>query len=47
MSIYAEAKLECLSMKNKMNTFALKNKLYLKVIRQAYEELQLLKASIA
>jgi hypothetical protein len=47
MSLYAGAKLECLSIKKKMNTFALKNKLYLKAIRQAYEEFQLLKVDTA
>lgn len=43
MSIYAAARLECLSIQQKLNTFALKNKLYLKAIRLAFDELQLLK----
>lgn len=43
MSLNAVARLECLSIKKKMNTFALKSKLYMKAIRQAYEELQTLK----
>jgi len=32
-----------LSIKQKVNTFALKNKLYVKAIRLAFEELQLFK----
>jgi len=47
MSLYAGARLECLSIKKKMNTFALKSKLYMKAIRQAYEELQILKNTTA
>lgn len=46
MSLIAGARLECLSIKKKMNTFALKNKLYLTAIRQAYDELQLLKGAV-
>lgn len=47
MSLYAGARLECLSIKNKISTFALKSKLYIKAIQQAYHELQALKASTA
>jgi len=42
MSLYAVALLECLSIKQKLNTFALKSKLYIKAIRLIFEELQLL-----
>ena len=47
MSLYAGARLECLSIKNKISTFALKSKLYIKAIQQAYHELQALKGSTA
>ena len=47
MSLYAGARLECLSIKKKINSFALKSKLYMKAIRQAYEELQILKQATA
>jgi hypothetical protein len=47
MSIYAGAKLECLSIKNGLNTLALKRKLYLKAISQAFNELQILKQATA
>ncbi len=47
MSLYAGAKLECLSIKNGLNTFALKRKLYLKAIHQAFDELQILKMATA
>lgn len=47
MSIYATAKLECLSIKKKMNTFALKSKLYIKAIRLAFDELQRFKTESA
>ncbi len=43
MSLYAAARLEVLSVKQKLNTFALKSKLYIKAIRLAFEELQVLK----
>ena len=43
MALYAAARLECLSIRKNLNTFALKQKLYLKATRQAYEELQALK----
>jgi len=47
MSLYAGAKLECLSIKKGLNAFALKRKLYLKAIRQAFDELQILKQATA
>ena len=47
MSLYAAARLEVLSIKQKMNTFALKSKLYIKAIRLAFEELQALKNTAA
>jgi len=47
MSLYAAARLESLSIKQKLNTFALKNKLYIKAIRLAFEELQVLKNASA
>jgi len=47
MSLYAAAKLECLSIKRKVNTFALKSQLYIKAIQLAFEELQRLKAACA
>jgi hypothetical protein len=47
MSLYASAQLECLSIKKKLGTFALKHKLYLKAARQAYQELQTLKCTTA
>jgi len=47
MSLYAAARLEILSIKQKLNTFALKSKLYLKAIRMAFEELQALKCATA
>ena len=40
MSIYSAFKLECLSLKYKMNYFALKAKLYMTVIRQAFDQLR-------
>ena len=40
MSIYSAFKLECLSLKYKMNHFALKAKLYMTVIRQAFDQLR-------
>lgn len=45
MSIYAVFKLECLNIKHKTNHFALRAKLFLKATRQAYAELQLLRAA--
>ena len=47
MSLYAGAKLECLSIKNGLNAFALKRKLYLKALRLAFDELQILKLATA
>jgi DDE superfamily endonuclease len=43
LSIYAAFRLECLSIKHKLNHFALRSKLYLKAIRLAFDELQTLK----
>jgi len=45
MSIYAVFKLECLNMKLKINHFALRTKFYIKATRQAYAELQVLRAA--
>lgn len=45
MSIYAVFKLECLNMKHKTNHFALRAKLFIKATRQAYSELQALRAA--
>jgi len=47
MSLYAAAKLECLSIKRKVNTFALKSQLYIKALRLAFEELQHLKSLLS
>ena len=47
MSLYAAAQLETLSIKQKLNTFALKSKLYIKAVRLAFEELQVLKNASA
>jgi hypothetical protein len=44
-SIYAVFKLECLKLKHKTNHFALRTKLYIKATRQAYDELQALRAA--
>ena len=43
LSIYAAFRLECLSIKHKLNHFALRAKLYLKAVRLAFDELQTLK----
>jgi hypothetical protein len=43
--LYAVFKLECLSIKRRLNHFALRAHLYLKAIRVAYDELQTLKAA--
>ena len=43
LSIYAAFRLECLSIKHKLNHFALRAKLYLKANRLAFDELQTLK----
>lgn len=45
MSIYAVFKLECLKLKHKTNHFALRAKLFIKATRQAYAELQSLRAA--
>lgn len=44
-TLYAFFKLECLKIKRRLNHFALRAHLYLKAIRVAYDELQLLKAA--
>jgi hypothetical protein len=44
-SLYAVFKLECLSVKRRLNHFALRAHLYLKAIRVAFDELQTLKAA--
>jgi len=46
MSIYLAFKLEHLSLKHQMNHFALKAKLYITAIRQAFDELMILKSYI-
>ena len=43
LSIYAAFRLECLSIKHKLNHFALRAKLYLKAVRLTFDELQTLK----
>jgi hypothetical protein len=43
LCIYAAFRLECLSIKHKLNHFALRAKLYLKAVRLAFDELQTLK----
>jgi hypothetical protein len=45
MAIYAAFRLEGLSVKHRINHFALRSKLYLKAIRYAFDELQALKAA--
>ena len=40
MSIYASAKLEILAIKNKMNTFALRSKIYISAIKSAFSQLR-------
>jgi len=42
-ALYAVFKLECLKIKHHFNHFALRSKIYLKALRSAYDELQLLK----
>ena len=44
-SIVAIFKMECLTIRKKVNHFALKSKLYLKAIRTAFEELQIIRAT--
>jgi hypothetical protein len=45
LSIYAAFRLECLSIKHKLNPFALRAKLYLKANRLAFDELQTLECT--
>jgi hypothetical protein len=45
MAIYAVFKLECLSVKNKLNPFALRLKLLINASRSAYDQLQLWQAT--
>jgi len=47
MSLFAAARLETLSIKRKITTFALKSRLYIKAIRQAFNELQKMKEGTA
>ena len=47
MSLYATARLECLSLKKSLNKFELKGKLYIKATQQAFEQLQILKSDTA
>jgi hypothetical protein len=44
-ALYAVFKLECLKIKYRLNHFALRSKIYLKALRSAYDELQLLKTA--
>jgi len=44
-ALYAVFKLECLKIKHHFNHFALRSKIYIKALRNAYDELQLLKAA--
>jgi len=44
-ALYAVFKLECLKIKHHFNHFALRSKIYLKALRSAYHELQVLKAA--
>ncbi len=45
MAIYAACRLEGLRVKHRLNHFALRSRLYLKAIRYAFDELQILKAA--
>ena len=45
MAIYAAFQLECLHLKHKLNHFALRGKLYIKVLQQAMSELEKLKSA--
>ena len=47
MSLYATARLESLSIQQGLNKFAMKSKLYLKALKQAFKELQGLKTATA
>jgi hypothetical protein len=44
-ALYAVFKLECLKIKHHFNHFALRSKLYLKALKSAFDELQVLKAA--
>jgi transposase len=44
-AIYTVFKLECLKLKHKVNHFALRSKLYIKALKQAYDELQILQGA--
>ncbi len=44
-ALYAIFKLECLKIKHHFNHFALRSKIYLKALKSAYDELQVLKAA--
>lgn len=44
-ALYAVFKLECLKIKHHFNHFALRSKIYLKALKSAYDELQILKAA--
>ena len=44
-ALYAVFKLECLKIKHHFNHFALRSQIYLKALRSAYDELQILKAA--
>ena len=45
MSIYAAFQLECLSLKHKMNHFALRSRIYIQALQHAMFELQSLKSA--
>ena len=45
MSIYSACRLEWLSVRHRLNHFALRTQMYLKAVRYAFDELQLLKAA--
>lgn len=47
MSLYATARLETLSIQQGLNKFAMKSKLYIKALQQAFKELRGLRASTA
>jgi hypothetical protein len=47
MSIYAAFQLECLTLKHKMNHFALRSRIYIKALQQAMSELHSLKSMSA
>ena len=45
MAIYSACRLEWISVTHRMNHFALRTQIYLKAVRLAFNELQLLKAA--